>query len=265
MKSKIKLKLKANKSTCYSQSDNNLSPIDDTQDNKLDHIHKYIHTLDSSNTNTDVDTAKTITDYNLIQRSNKKNLNKRGSMTDIDFQNRQAIINEIKESTRILVQFTIKNLNKEKTIEHFRNELFISDIKDKEFEFYYEFISILGEGSSSVVKLCRRKSDEQLFAVKIFRAFDDECINFAQNEFNNMKKINSEFVAKVYEMFYDQNKCKIYTVMEYCKGFTLQKLISEVGVLTGKCISNSKRKYSESFVLQPVEGDFGNARERSCA
>lgn len=156
----------------------------------------------------------------------------RGSMTEIDFMNRQSAIDDIKESTRKLVCFTIKNLKKEKPIVHFINEKYINDSKQEEFEHYYELLQNLGEGSSSVVKLCKNKSNSKQFAVKIFRAFDDEYINFAKNEFNNMKAVDSEFVARVYEMFYDQNKCKIYTVMEYCKGKTLQCFVQEHGKLS---------------------------------
>lgn len=184
---------------------------------------------------------------------NRKKVNKRCSMTDIDFINRQAAIKEIKESTRVLVDFTIKNLSKTKKIEHFINsslgyyttndsynnlnkskkKLMKIQPKDKEFEFYYEIIDNLGEGTSSVVKLCKNKENNLLFAVKIFRAFDDEYINFAKNEFNNLASINSINVAKVYEMFYDQNIYKIFTIMEYCKGITLKKLVNEIGSLPG--------------------------------
>ena len=160
---------------------------------------------------------------------NRKNTTKRGSMTDIDFVNRQAIINEIKESTRELVAFTIKNLDKHKPIQHFRNEKYIKIEKNKDFVFYYDLLEFLGEGSSSIVKLCKEKSSNNLFAVKIFRAFDDEYINFAKNEFNNMKACDSVYIAKVYEMFYDQNLCKIYTIMEYCKGMTINKYITTYG------------------------------------
>lgn len=167
----------------------------------------------------------------------RKAVPKRCSMTDIDLLNRSSMMNEIKESTRKLVAFTIKNLNKNKKVEHFINKDFNITPKDLEFEHYYEILENLGEGCSSVVKLCRNKANNMLYAVKIFRAFDDEYINFAKNEFSNMKAINSDYVAKVYEMFYDQERCKIYTVMEYCKGMTVSRMIKEVGVLPGNHIN----------------------------
>lgn len=161
-------------------------------------------------------------------------VSKRGSMTDIDFLNRKTTIQEIKDSTRKIVAFTLKNLDKEKPIQHFKNEYYVFEDKQNEFEFYYDVKESLGEGTSSFVKKCVNKETNQVFAVKVFRAYDDEYVNFAKNEFNNMKSVDSDSVAKVYEMFYDQNNCKIYTVMEYCPGVTLLKLIRDYGVFPGK-------------------------------
>lgn len=159
---------------------------------------------------------------------------KRGSMTDIDFFNRKTTMQEIKDSTRKIVAFTLKNLDKEKPIQHFKNEHYVFEDKEKEFEFYYDVKESLGEGTSSFVKKCVNKETGQTFAVKVFRAYDDEYVNFAKNEFNNMKSVDSDSVAKVYEMFYDQNNFKIYTVMEYCPGVTLMRLIRDNGAFPGK-------------------------------
>lgn len=156
----------------------------------------------------------------------KRKLNKGCSMTDIDFLNRQIFIQEVKESTREFISFTIKNSFKDKPIQHFRNEAFIKEEKDKPFDFYYDIMNLIGEGTSSIVKLCKDKSTKQIYAVKIFRAYDDECINFSINEFNNMKQVKSLYIPKVYEVFYDQNNSKIYTVMEYCTGITIKKYVS---------------------------------------
>lgn len=228
--------------------------VEEIPDDQISPINKFKMTkmaLDSSSTITtlnfcNVSTANdsnepnTITNNQIISPANKGTTlkrrrapAKRSSMTDIDLLNRNNMINDIVESTRKLVAFTIKHLDKDKPIQHFKNDKFVDDVKEHEFEIYYDLLENLGEGCSSVVKLCRRKSTGVLFAVKIFRAFDDEYIHFAKNEFNNLKTIDSEHVVKVYEMFYDQNKCKIYTVMEYCKGITLHKLVSEVGPLPG--------------------------------
>jgi hypothetical protein len=234
----IKLNLQVNnikKINPDDEDDVNIDVIDDDLNISPKNKHK-LSIKDSPYTNIDLNVSTSNHDSNLKTASklkNRKKPGKRSSMTDIDFLNRQAVLNEIKESTRTLVEFTIKNLDKMKPVEHFKNEHYVSEDKDKEFEYYYDIISSLGEGSSSVVKLCKDKLQEKLYAVKIFRAFDDEYINFAKNEFHNMKSIDCSQVAKVYEMFYDQNKCKIYTVMEFCKGITLQKLISETGPLPG--------------------------------
>lgn len=159
---------------------------------------------------------------------------KRGSMTDIDFYNRRNTIQEIKDSTRKIVAFTLKNLDKAKPIQHFKNENLVFEDKDKEFQYYYDIKDSLGEGCSSFVKRCICKNTKEVYAVKIFRAYDDEYVNFAKNEFNNMKNIMNDNVAKVYEMFYDQNCQKIYTIMEFCPGVTLMKLIRDNGPINGK-------------------------------
>jgi len=164
----------------------------------------------------------------------KRHLAKRQSMTNFDFMSRKKTINKIKESTRKIVVLTLKNLDKGKKILHFKNDKYELEDKDKEFLHYYDILESLGEGCSSYVKKCRCKKTEKIYAVKIFRAYDDEYVNFAKNEFNNMKIINSKYVAKVYEMFYDQDNCKIYTVMEYCEGSTILNLIKEIGILPEK-------------------------------
>ena len=158
---------------------------------------------------------------------------KRASMTKLDEIIRNNTIQEIKDSTRKIVAFTLNNLDQEKPILHFKNEKFIEETKDRDFEFYYDIKESLGEGCSSVVKRCICKFSKKVFAVKIFRAFDDEYVNFAKNEFNNMKMIENDNVAKVYEMFYNRNTLKIYTVMEFAHGLTLKKLVEEYGPING--------------------------------
>jgi len=188
--------------------------------------------------NSDTQTTESPTNIRKGSKLKKRNkpVKKRASMTDIDLINRQNTIQEIKDSTRKIVAFTLKNLDKEKPIQHFKNDLYIFEDKTKEFDYYYSLGEGLGEGCSSYVRKCVNKETGIEYAVKIFRAYDDEYVNFAKNEFNNMKKVNSASVAKVYEMFYDQNNCKIYTVMEYCEGYTLMKLLKENGEFPGKSI-----------------------------
>ena len=56
---------------------------------------------------------------------------KRASMTKLDEIIRNNTIQEIKDSTRKIVAFTLNNLDQEKPILHFKNEKFIEETKIK--------------------------------------------------------------------------------------------------------------------------------------
>lgn len=47
------------------------------------------------------------------------------------------------------------------------------------------------------------------------RTNDLEKINQAKNEFYNLKGVDSEYIIKAYELFYNPRKGRLWTLMEY--------------------------------------------------
>lgn len=109
-----------------------------------------------------------------------------------------------------------------------------SDPTSRTFEDVYELGEILGEGTSSVVKKCylMNDPDRKPMAVKIMRTDDEEKMNAAKSEFNLMKKLNHENIVEVKEIFVENFKHRIYTLMEYIDGKELFDTIVEEGAFT---------------------------------
>jgi len=102
-------------------------------------------------------------------------------------------------------------------------------IENNFHQFYYER-EILGEGTSGIVKKCVKVSTEEEFAVKItnFRG-DDEIKTLVLKEFKNHRRLQHKNVVRVYELYIDTFKNKIYTVMELVRCREMFDVIQELG------------------------------------
>lgn len=66
------------------------------------------------------------------------------------------------------------------------------------------------------------------YAVKEMRVPDKEYFDIALKEFKLINDLNHPNIIKVYDIFYNELKEKIYTVMEYSgEGYDLHKFIKE--------------------------------------
>ena len=77
---------------------------------------------------------------------------------------------------------------------------------------------ILGEGCSSVVKVCQKLNKTSRFAVKIHRNAEEEHKKQGIKEFELLKDVNHESVLKLYEIFYNERTLTLYFVMELVSG-----------------------------------------------
>ena len=84
----------------------------------------------------------------------------------------------------------------------------------------------LGEGCSSVVKLCHCKQPvypyfEDKYAVKIIRNKDEEYRQVAVQEFHLLKKVHHKNIIKIYDAFYNEGSETLYLLMEHAEGKSL--------------------------------------------
>ena len=94
----------------------------------------------------------------------------------------------------------------------------------------YVFGQTLGKGSFGKVKLCRNMETDVVYAVKILKKDKLKKRRFGQpNLFENikreiavMKKLDSPFVVKLFEVIDDPEENKLYLIMEYLPGGCVQ-------------------------------------------
>lgn len=135
-------------------------------------------------------------------------------------------LEELKMSTKLLIKNTIKQ-NKDvcnnKRYKNLHFEELLSSMKSDKFSDNYKLLDKIGEGCFSIVRKCRNRFNNYIYAVKINKKTDDEFFNITKNEFDIMSMFaNDKRICKVYEL-YIENSC-IYTVIEYCKGITIENL-----------------------------------------
>eukprot|EP00347_Sterkiella_histriomuscorum_P024159 403332102 len=100
------------------------------------------------------------------------------------------------------------------------------------FEDQYEICEYLGEGCSSVVKICKLiHPPHTKYAVKIMRVPDQELYQIAMREFELLDGLGQGHpnIMKVEDIFYNTNREQMYIVLEYAgKGFDLTHLIKNM-------------------------------------
>jgi serine/threonine protein kinase len=72
---------------------------------------------------------------------------------------------------------------------------------------------------------CEHMILKQTRAVKIIRSDDDEYIAIAKKEYELLKSLDNPGVVKVFDCIHDESKSKLYMVMEFIKGETLEDYI----------------------------------------
>lgn len=65
-----------------------------------------------------------------------------------------------------------------------------------------------------------------MYAVKIMRHLDEELKERFINEFNMMKTVKTQGVAKYFELFDNKMKQELYLILELCKGSPLDKFVA---------------------------------------
>ncbi|KAM3137169.1 hypothetical protein pb186bvf_010715 [Paramecium bursaria] len=84
------------------------------------------------------------------------------------------------------------------------------------FEDLYEIGAIIGQGAHGIVKLCYRKQDKSIYAVKkIYRTEDPELVNTIVKTFEINRSLNDiPNVIRAYDLFIDEKSNNAYWVME---------------------------------------------------
>eukprot|EP00331_Platyophrya_macrostoma_P031731 CAMPEP_0176458890 /NCGR_PEP_ID=MMETSP0127-20121128/32895_1 /TAXON_ID=938130 /ORGANISM="Platyophrya macrostoma, Strain WH" /LENGTH=400 /DNA_ID=CAMNT_0017849611 /DNA_START=236 /DNA_END=1435 /DNA_ORIENTATION=- len=108
-----------------------------------------------------------------------------------------------------------------------RNDIFLISGNFKDF---YDEKETLGQGVSAVVKRCLNRITKEEFAVKVVNYNkDDELELLLKKEFIFRRELDHVNVVKVYEMYIDPLKGKIYTIMEIVKGKEMFDVIETIG------------------------------------
>lgn len=79
------------------------------------------------------------------------------------------------------------------------------------------FINII-KGCAAIVRKCIEKKTGELMAVKIFRTDDEEKMNAAKEEYSLQKVLMHPNILEVKELFIDDMRNTLYTVMECLNG-----------------------------------------------
>jgi serine/threonine protein kinase len=86
------------------------------------------------------------------------------------------------------------------------------------------------------------------------RTTEEELINQAKNEFFNLKCCDSDYIIKVYEMFYNKVKGRVYIVMEYCDVTKLTDLVLKFGPLDEKLVCRIFKCTLEAILTMQKSG-----------
>eukprot|EP00347_Sterkiella_histriomuscorum_P003348 403364636 len=97
------------------------------------------------------------------------------------------------------------------------------------FHLQYDEGEFLGEGLAATVSKCINKKSGETFAVKIMRTDDEEKLMAAQNEYAIQKELKHTNIIEVKEMFFENMRNTIYTVMEFFDGQQLEDYVNKNG------------------------------------
>lgn len=110
----------------------------------------------------------------------------------------------------------------------------------------FEIIKLISRGAFGRVYLARKKSNGELFALKVMRKADlvrKNMVQSARNERNILAIANNPFVIRFYYSF--TSKDNLYIVMEYSPGGDLASLLKSLGALD----EDALRQYAAEIVL----------------
>jgi len=124
------------------------------------------------------------------------------------------------------VESEIDEIKRDLEVEHDPNIHFIRG----NFYAYHIEGEILGEGTTGTVKKCIRMSDNVAVAVKVVHYRDDlEVLTLIVKEFQNQRKLKHKNIIKVYDLYIDYFKKKIYTVMELAECREMFDVLKDLG------------------------------------
>jgi serine/threonine protein kinase len=83
----------------------------------------------------------------------------------------------------------------------------------------------LGEGASAIVRKYLKIESGEFFAVKTIRNRDGEIFSQIKNEFKNLRRLNHPNIIRALELYNDEEKGKIFYLMEFQEGQTLSSKI----------------------------------------
>jgi len=123
----------------------------------------------------------------------------------------------------------------------------------------YILLDPLGEGSYAEVRLCKEKSHNQLYAIKIMNkdllkkknvGSNSTFMDDVKREIAIMKKLQHEHILQLYEVMDDPKVNKMYLVLEYMKNGDLMQM-TKGNARTNTCepLSDLKTWYVSRQVL----------------
>ncbi|CAK81607.1 unnamed protein product (macronuclear) [Paramecium tetraurelia] len=97
----------------------------------------------------------------------------------------------------------------------------------KRFEDYYQCLQTLGQGAHAVVKIAKKRSTGEIYAVKIVRSGDQEIQSNVKRTFNNTRCLKHPNIAQDIELYINEKMETSHLVMEYCKFPSLESIIKK--------------------------------------
>lgn len=97
----------------------------------------------------------------------------------------------------------------------------------------FQTIAIIGKGAFGQVRLCRKKDDQKIYAIKIMKKSEmvkKNQVAHIQAERNVLAEADNPWVVRLYYSFQDQHN--LYLVMEYLPGGDLMTILMKYDILT---------------------------------
>eukprot|EP00742_Colponemidia_sp_Colp-10_P005952 GILJ01006367.1.p1 GENE.GILJ01006367.1~~GILJ01006367.1.p1 ORF type:complete len:494 (-),score=42.22 GILJ01006367.1:19-1341(-) len=112
----------------------------------------------------------------------------------------------------------------------------------------YDFGHILGQGSFGLVKSARNRVTGEQVAIKILRTEEPEIRTSLRHEFEILKQLDHPGIVKVYELLEDEERGRMYLVMEFVQGVQLFEALQAEGAFSEAVASRLFRR-----VLSAIE------------